>query len=812
MDPQQQQPHQHPLTIHSANGTSTRDVEMTDRHENTQSDHPAETQTSGAAGNLTPSKQQQQTATSSNEAAPHASPQDPSSLCFSPSYLTTPLISSAPSSDSWKSVFGSPPPPLNLAWHDIDLFVETRDGSKRQIMSGVSGQLYCGELCAVIGPSGSSKTTLLSLLAGGWRKARASGLMRGSITVNDQPIAKRHKRSIAYVAQDDIMIDTLTVEQTLRYSALLNLPRSLTRSQKLARVEQAIQLLGLDLCRHTRIGSEYERGASGGERKRASVAAEMLTNPSIIISDEPTSGLDASSAARLIATFRSLARGQRAVIASIHQPSSQVFAMFDKVLLLCQGRSVFYGSPSQVTAYFSSIELMRKPFYSPPDFMLELVADITPEDIKKAEDAEEQQTKANGKRTQMVSNGSIASISNNGHSSVEPPSSSTPDAIICHVDEGPSAARQLLVATVPPSSFEYKGEAPLQQTLSRLPIIFSRFSNDLLKTERGARIEQQQPQQQAYAPDPLLQGGIGDGDDDDDGDGSVGSLPSKWPLTWWEQFVILLSRSFAQQRGNLVTLSYSIEIACIAIVCSLVWFRTPDTIDELVERTGGMFFITMFWAFTPLFNAIDTFPSERALIMKERGGGYYRLSAYWQAKTIAAIPVELMYPTLFLTVVYWCINLKATAGAFFSHLLTILLSTLTAHSFGLFISSAVVSMRHCISVASVSMLTLMLVSGFYAKLDNIPIWLRWASYLAFPKYTYSIIAYIQFSGRTFECGNADPQTTDPRLLDCPVSGETILSSYALDTLPLWANIVILIALLIVFRFLAYLALRRTTQP
>jgi ABC-type multidrug transport system permease subunit len=261
---------------------------------------------------------------------------------------------------------------------------------------------------------------------------------------------------------------------------------------------------------------------------------------------------------------------------------------------------------------------------------------------------------------------------------------------------------------------------------------------------------------------------------------------------------------------------YAIQVLGIAFIVSLVWFQTPRRVDTLTEQTGALFFLTIFWSFTPLFNSLTTFPQERAIIVKERKSGSYRLSAYFTAKILAEAPVELAYPIVFIIFVYFMVHFDYSAGSFFFSLMTILLSCLCAQSFGLLISCTLLDFKQSITFASVSMLSLMLLSGFYVKLEKIPIWLRWLSYACFPKYTYSILAYIQFAPFTFPCGsdlqNSGQGQGSGITLPCPATGNEIMSQYNFDTLPLWANIFILVAITIGFRGLAYCALYKTTAP
>ncbi|KAB5544712.1 hypothetical protein DKX38_012824 [Salix brachista] len=204
--------------------------------------------------------------------------------------------------------------------------------STRTVLNGVSGIVRPGELLAMLGPSGSGKTTLLTALAG-----RLSGKVSGTITYNDQPFSSSTKRKTGFVTQDDVLYPHLTVLETLTYAALLRLPKKLTEEEKIEQAEWIITELGLSRCRHSVVGGPLFRGISGGERKRVSIGHEMLVNPSLLLLDEPTSGLDSTTSQRIVATLRGLARGGRTVITTIHQPSSRLYMMFDKVVVLSEG-------------------------------------------------------------------------------------------------------------------------------------------------------------------------------------------------------------------------------------------------------------------------------------------------------------------------------------------------------------------------------------------------------------------------------------------------------------------------------------------
>lgn len=240
---------------------------------------------------------------------------------------------------------------------------------KKQILWNVSGHASHGRVLAVMGPSGSGKTTLLSALAG------YSNVRSGEIYFNGAKLTKKMKRRISYVLQADIFFPNLTLRETLRYSALLRLPREYSFKEKLSKVEDIINVLRLTDCANTYVGNASFRGLSGGELKRASIGCEMLTDPSMLLLDEPTSGLDSTSAFILMETLCKLAKEKnKVVIASIHQPSSQLYHMCDDLMLLAKGKVAYFGEAANALPYFASRGLECALQYNPADYMLEMVS------------------------------------------------------------------------------------------------------------------------------------------------------------------------------------------------------------------------------------------------------------------------------------------------------------------------------------------------------------------------------------------------------------------------------------------------------
>ncbi|XP_052110613.1 ABC transporter G family member 11-like isoform X2 [Arachis duranensis] len=249
-----------------------------------------------------------------------------------------------------------------LTWKDLTVTVTlSTAGETQNVLEGLTGYAEPGTFTALMGPSGSGKSTLLDALSG---RLAANAFLSGTVLLNGRK-ANLSFGTAAYVTQDDNLIGTLTVRETISYSAQLRLPNKMAPSDKEALVESTIVAMGLQDCADTVIGNWHLRGISGGEKRRVSIALEILMRPRLLFLDEPTSGLDSASAFFVTQTLRALARDGRTVIASIHQPSSEVFELFDQLYLLSGGKTVYFGHAS---AAYEAINLSSASFFAQAGF------------------------------------------------------------------------------------------------------------------------------------------------------------------------------------------------------------------------------------------------------------------------------------------------------------------------------------------------------------------------------------------------------------------------------------------------------------
>ncbi|CAM8944195.1 unnamed protein product [Rhodiola kirilowii] len=256
-----------------------------------------------------------------------------------------------------------------LTWKDLTVMVTLSNGETQNVLEGLSGYAEPGTFTALMGPSGSGKSTLLDALSS---RLATNAFLSGTILLNGRK-TKLSFGTAAYVTQDDTLIGTLTVKETILYSARLRLPDKMPKSEKVALVDSTIMEMGLQDCAHTVIGNWHLRGISGGEKRRVSIALEILMRPRLLFLDEPTSGLDSASAFFVTETLRNLSRDGRTVIASIHQPSSEVFELFDRLYLLSSGKTVYFGQASDAYEFFAQAGFPCPALRNPSDHFLRCI-------------------------------------------------------------------------------------------------------------------------------------------------------------------------------------------------------------------------------------------------------------------------------------------------------------------------------------------------------------------------------------------------------------------------------------------------------
>ncbi|TFK70356.1 hypothetical protein BDN72DRAFT_818822 [Pluteus cervinus] len=286
---------------------------------------------------------------------------------------------------------------IGLQWSDVSYTIPAEKSSglfggssskgagegDKAILDCVSGTLAPGQMMAILGPSGAGKTTLIELLA---RKDK-SGVLTGSVLYTSESESNPEGIRIGFVPQQDVLPPMLTVSEALLFAARLRLPETVTDSEKKEQVDEWMKKLGIDHLKDTRIGSvgggSKARGISGGEMRRVTIGLELIAKPDVLILDEPTSGLDSVSASRVAKVLHTIAHdpiNPIAVIASIHQPSSQLYQTFDSIMLLSHGRSLYCGPGNSAPAeHFGQLGTEIVPEcprgYNVADYLLEIASD-----------------------------------------------------------------------------------------------------------------------------------------------------------------------------------------------------------------------------------------------------------------------------------------------------------------------------------------------------------------------------------------------------------------------------------------------------
>jgi len=277
--------------------------------------------------------------------------------------------------------------------HSADAQEGSRKGAshkrRRTIVHSNSGNLRSGALTALMGSSGAGKTTFLNALAHQAHNSSSCHVSGDVLIFGEKMSKKAYKKYCGYVWQEDLLMPYLTVMETLMFYAHIRLPPSMTMSEKRKQVERTIAKLGLEHCRNTLIGNASVRGISGGEKRRVSIAVELIKDPQVLFLDEPTSGLDAKTSLTVMQTLHTLAhKHNHTILCTIHQPRSQIFDLFDRLILMTRGHVVYSGPAANTIEHFRQLGHSCPQYDNPADYFIDvLTVDTTSEERQKESEA-----------------------------------------------------------------------------------------------------------------------------------------------------------------------------------------------------------------------------------------------------------------------------------------------------------------------------------------------------------------------------------------------------------------------------------------
>jgi ABC-type multidrug transport system ATPase subunit len=544
----------------------------------------------------------------------------------------------------------------------------------RVILNGVAGAAKPGRLLALMGPSGSGKTSLLNALAG-QVAARSRVRVSGYVGVNGRPQQqqqqKRHHRNAdapdaaepevraAYVQQDDNFFSMLTTQETLETHASLLLPASVPESERAARVERLLAALGLSRVAGSRVGGQRARGLSGGERKRLAIACELIASPSLLFLDEPTTGLDAFQAGKVVDALRQLARERgHTVVAVIHQPRSSIFASFDDLLLMAEGKALYFGEAQGALEWFGRQGHRCPEHYNPAEFLADLASVDTSSPQAEAE-----------------SRARVAAL-----------------AEAWAASGGARAARRAALKS---------GRAALGTGEEE-----DEEDEDGSSSSSGSDEQQQQQATKDLAAAPAThhhhhehQRGAG----------------------LRQQFALLLRRSWRQiSRDKGAASSRLASNLSSAVMFAGIFWRMGRSQASITDRLGLLQVSAINAAMSSLVKTLNVFPRERLLVQRERARGAYGALPYLAAKLVAELPVSALYPLAFGAVVYPATGLRATPRAFASFLGIITLESFSASALGLTVGAFAPTTEAAVAIGPALMLLHILFGGAYISKDSVP--------------------------------------------------------------------------------------------
>lgn len=255
---------------------------------------------------------------------------------------------------------------IDIQFKNLSYEIQTGYGKEnKEILKDLSGFFKSGELTAVMGTSGAGKSTLLNILSG-FQQERLTGKI-DYISNEGKQNLNRHKKHSCYIQQTDCLHGLFTVQESMMMATYLKIG-NVTHTFRQLLIDNILETLSLTKTKNTMVNR-----LSGGQKKRLSIALELIDNPPIMFLDEPTTGLDSVATLQCISALQNLAKSGRTIICTIHQPSAVIYQMFDYIYLMADGQCMYADMPANTISYFAQQGFQCPKYHNPADYILEII-------------------------------------------------------------------------------------------------------------------------------------------------------------------------------------------------------------------------------------------------------------------------------------------------------------------------------------------------------------------------------------------------------------------------------------------------------
>ncbi|KAL8457417.1 hypothetical protein ACS0TY_035320 [Phlomoides rotata] len=649
------------------------------------------------------------------------------------------------------------------------------------LLHDITGYAPKGCITAVMGPSGAGKSTFLDALAG----RIASGSLMGRVAVDGVDVSPSLiKRTSAYIMQEDRLFPMLTVYETLMFAADFRL-RSVSRSEKIQRVDNLIEHLGLSSCKNTYIGDEGSRGVSGGERRRVSIGVDIIHGPSLLFLDEPTSGLDSTSAHSVMEKVHDIARSGSTVILTIHQPSSRIQTLLDHLIILARGQLMYQGPPKDVAVHLD--RMSRK--LPKGENAIECLIDVVQEYDQSAYGVE-----------------ALAEFALTG---VKPPlltEVSASDVRPAPPPPGPRKRTRRLHLESLKDGFDHSVRSPWKnssnswstsQSMAFTPTRKYADQKSLTLTSpspgyytsssdivRGTQTPMSEctVNEDDYITNSVIQSGAG---------APHHHLAPKFANSFLPETWILIRRNFINiRRTPELFLSRLFVLTVMGIMMATMFMHPGDNLQGITDRLSFFIFTVCLFFFSSN-DAVPAFIQERFIYIRESSHHAYRASSYTIAGLITYLPFLALQAAVYAAIVWYPLHLE---GPFPYFLLVLYMSLISTNSFVVFVSSVVPN--YILGYAAVIAFTALffLFCGYFLDSHDIPPYWKWMHYISTMTYPYEGLLMNEYQRNQTFGG---------------ITGNDILESLGIKTQRnlKWEKVYVMLGWAVLYRILFYVVLR-----